>query len=84
MSTATQAIVAVIARLARERETFTSDDIRPLLPAGATVRQIPSAAGQARRQGIVVEVGRVRSRVPERKASLIPIFRAGPTLTSWR
>jgi hypothetical protein len=76
----TQAIVAVIEQLAKERENFTSDDIRPLLPAGADIAQIPSAVGQARREGIVREVGRVKSKIPERKASLVPIFAAGPAL----
>ena len=76
MSEGTQAIVEVIERLAKERETFTSDDIRPLLPATADVLQIPSAVQRARRSGLIEEVGRVRSTIPERKGSLVAIFRA--------
>lgn len=76
----TRAIVDLIAKLATERDDFTSDDIRPLLPSGTDVNQIPSAVGQARREGIVKEVGRVKSKIPERKASLVAVFTAGPAL----
>lgn len=44
------------------------------------MNQIPSAVQQARREGIVREVGRVRSTIPERKGSLVAEFTAGPTL----
>lgn len=74
----TQAILEVIEQLVRDRRTFTSDDIRPLLPRGATVGQIGPAVGQARRQGIIREIGRQHSTIEERKGSLIPIFEAGP------
>jgi hypothetical protein len=76
----TPAIVEVIKQLARERDQFTSDDIRPLLPQTANVSQIPAAVQQVRRQGIITEVGRVRSTITERKGSLVGVFVAGPNL----
>jgi len=36
-------LLDIIQRLAVERVEFSSDDLRPLLPAGATPMQIPSA-----------------------------------------
>ena len=72
MSEGTQAIVEVIERLAKERETFTSDDIRPLLPATADVLQIPSAVQRARRSGLIEEVGRVRSTILSARGALSP------------
>jgi len=71
----TDDIIDVIKTLAAERESFTSDDLRPLLPDGATPRQIPAAVGKARRLGLVEEVGRRRSEIPERKGSLVPVLR---------
>jgi MoxR-like ATPase len=76
----THAILEIIERLAQERGRFTSDDIRPFLPATATPRQIPSAAEQARRLGIIEEVGREKSKIPTRKGSLVAIYRPGPLL----
>ncbi len=71
----TDDVVEIIKRLAAERETFTSDDIRPLLPEGLNPRSIPPAVGKARRDGIVEEVDRVKSTIPERKGSLVPVLR---------
>lgn len=71
----TDQLIDIIRELAEENETFTSDELRPLLPAGATVRQIPAAFGKARRDGLIVEVGRVKSTVPERKGSQVAVFR---------
>jgi energy-coupling factor transporter ATP-binding protein EcfA2 len=68
-------LVEVIKQLATERETFTTDDIRPLLPPGATPKSIPPAVGKARRDGIVEEVDRVKSMIPARKGSLVPVLR---------
>jgi hypothetical protein len=62
--TPTEDVVEIIKQLAAERDTFTSDDIRPLLPSGASPRSIPPAVGKARRDGIVEEVDRVRSTIP--------------------
>lgn len=73
--TTTDDVVEIIKQLAAERETFTSDDIRPLLPAGVGPRSIPPAVGKARRDGIVEEVDRVKSTIPERKGSLVPVLR---------
>lgn len=75
MTSITDQILEVIKTLAGERETFTSDDLRPLLPHGATPMQIPAAVGKARRLGLVEEVDRVRSVIPERKGSLVPVLR---------
>lgn len=75
MASMTDEIIEVIKKLAAERETFTSDDLRPLLPAGATPMQIPAAIGKARRHGLIEEVDRVRSVIPERKGSLVPVLR---------
>lgn len=74
MST-TDDVIEIIKQLAAERETFTSDDIRPLLPEGLSPRSIPPAVGKARRDGIVEEVDRVRSTIPERKGSLVAVLR---------
>lgn len=71
----TDEIVEIIKQLAAERETFTSDDIRPLLPEGVGPRSIPPAVSKARRDGIVEEVDRVKSSIPERKGSLVPVLR---------
>ncbi|MFD1812360.1 McrB family protein [Rhodococcus gannanensis] len=73
--TSTDVVVDIIWRLAAERESFTSDDIRPLLPSGIGPRSIPAAVGKARRDGIVEEVDRVKSVIPERKGSLVPVLR---------
>lgn len=73
--TTTDDVVDIIKQLAAEHETFTSDDIRPLLPPGVSPRSIPPAVGKARRDGIVEEVDRVKSTIPERKGSLVPVLR---------
>lgn len=83
MANVTDQIVEVIKKLAAERETFTSDDLRPLLPDGATPMQIPAAVGKARRQGLVEEVDRVRSVIPERKGSLVPVLRRPSSDIAW-
>jgi hypothetical protein len=75
MASFTDQILEVIKKLANERETFTSDDLRPLLPEGATPMQIPAAVSMARRLGLVEEVDRVKSKIPERKGSLVPVLR---------
>lgn len=75
MTSMTDQIIDVIKTLAAERESFTSDDLRPLLPDGATPMQVPAAVGKARRLGLIEEVGRRRSEIPERKGSLVPVLR---------
>jgi energy-coupling factor transporter ATP-binding protein EcfA2 len=69
-------IYSIIEKLSAERETFSTDEIRDFLPAGATPMQIPGAVGKARRNGLVVEVGRERSKIPERKGSMVAILRS--------
>lgn len=71
----TDIVISLITKLLAERDTFTSDDIRPLLPADISPRAIPPALGKARRDGLVEEVDRVRSMIPERKGSLVPVLR---------
>lgn len=71
----TDEVVEIIKQLAGERETFTSDDIRPLLPPGTSPRSIPPAVGKARRDGIVEEVDWVKSTIPERKGSRVAVLR---------
>ncbi|WP_433876249.1 McrB family protein [Sinomonas atrocyanea] len=75
--TTTEDVLEIIKHLAAERETFTSDDIRPLLPPGVKPTSIPPAVSKARRDGIVEEVDRVKSTIPERKGSLVPVLRRG-------
>jgi len=68
-------LIEIIKQLAEEHETFTSDDIRPLLPSGVRATEIPAAVAKARRDGLIEEVDRVKSTIPERKGSLVPVFR---------
>lgn len=75
VSSPTEQILEIIRQLAVERDTFTSDDIRPLLTGGLTTRSIPSAVGKARRDGIIEEIDRVKSIIPERKGSLVGVYR---------
>lgn len=77
----TEIVMNAIKQLLAERETFTSDEIRPLLPADLSPRSIPPAISKARRQGLIEEVDRVKSTIPERKGSLVPVLRKpGSTL----
>lgn len=73
--TNTDKVISIITQLLADRETFTSDDIRPLLPSDISPRAIPPAIGRARREGLVEEVDRVKSTIPERKGSLVPVLR---------
>ena len=83
MASSTEQILEIIRQLAAERDTFTSDDIRPLLTGDLTPRSIPSAVGKARRDGIIEEIDRVKSSIPERKGSLVGVFRRpGSTLAN--
>jgi 5-methylcytosine-specific restriction protein B len=61
--------------LAQERDTFTTDDIRALLP-DVDPRSIAPVANKARRDNLIVEVGRVKSLVPESKGRRIAVYRA--------
>ena len=80
--TTTDEIIEIIKQLAAERDSFTTDEIRPLLRSDFSPRSIPAAVGKARRDGIVEEVDRVKSTIPERKGSLVPVLRGtGMTMT---
>ncbi len=64
----------IVRQLAADRDTFTPDDVRPLLPEGVSPRAIPGVFSKARRDGLIEEVGRIKSLVPESKGRLIAVY----------
>ncbi|VCT92821.1 hypothetical protein MHAS_04556 [Mycolicibacterium hassiacum DSM 44199] len=72
--TSTEQIYEIVRQLAADRDTFTPDDVRPLLPEGVSPRAIAPVFNKARRDGLIEEVGRVKSQVPGNKGRLIAVY----------
>jgi hypothetical protein len=65
--------LAAIRTLAATGQEFTSDDLRPLLPAGSKVTG--TAFSVARRRGLIEACGYRQSITPSRHASVVRIWR---------
>lgn len=73
--TNTQRVLDIILELCETGQPFTSDDIRPHLPENIGPRSIPPACAKAQRDGIIEEIDRVKSTIPERKGSRVAVYR---------